>query len=414
MLSDLLRNPELAAGLIGPQIDVVREPHRILAATAASGMRYDGTDTSEWQDPDPDFGAIGGDMFVCRLCDGRTFDSTFVRNWQRAQSLPCRWKGWYALPDPRLGWQAQHDLIVEFYGRAGVAWGAPGHFFSIDDEPTTYHDQFVGSEMISLRQSLLDTFVRLQELHYVGLYNGNLGFCTNQGWPCWAPWPTGNGAMPSWTPPLVSWQWGVAGPGEVPGYARASVDVDMTMDAAALDAIAGIGTEVADMTPDESAQLAQLSAENHFLFSVFHDDGGRWGQLWTAALQIARVLQLGERLNANHFIGPEDVDLPLPNLLRDTHAAPRLAADREAAAVAARSAIAGDVAKIAAAGPGGPADYAALAKALVDELARRGRATTAVTATSTPVDTGTPAAPPAADGDDPVSRAKAAYDAAHA
>jgi len=204
-------------------------------------MRYDGVDWSEWQDPDPAWGSMSDHIMVCcRLCDGTHYDSRFADSWQAIQDLPARYKGFYVLPDPRLGAQQQFDYVASYYDRAGVPFGAPGHFISIDDEPTTIHGQFGGQAMRDLRSLLLAHFGRPDELHYVGAYNDNCGFCIDEGWPWWVPWPTSNGPLPSWTADITGWQWGVAGPGEVSGFGQASVDVNMVLRTDVFDVVAGL------------------------------------------------------------------------------------------------------------------------------------------------------------------------------
>lgn len=250
MLADLVRLPDtpqrtrLLLDLIGPG-----QP----AATrlAALAMRYDGWDSSTWQAPNPQWPDAGNFQMICtRVCDGQVFDDQFVANWQRMQAAPARWKGIYILPDPRLGWARQLELAVDFYNRAGVPFGAPGHFVSIDDEPTLYHGQMVDNDMRSLRSGLLDHFHVPNELHYVGAYNGNRGFCVDEGWPWWVPWPVGNGDLPSWCAGITAWQWGVAAPGEVPGFPNSNVDVNMIQRADVMDAVAAGDDGMSDTDKD--------------------------------------------------------------------------------------------------------------------------------------------------------------------
>lgn len=227
---------------------------------AATSFRYDLTDHAEFQRPDPQWTPPPGLRgMVVRCTDGTYREPVFATHFRTMDALLQQGKldycMWYVLPSPNVSNQQMIDAIAGQMRDSGVAWGRPGHGWSIDDEPTPFHGQVTdkpgSTRMTDLRNALQDIYQR-EELHYVGLYNGNYGFISNQGWKLWAPWPTGNGALPPWTTNLVMQQWGVAGPGEVPGFPNAPVDVDHIWDQATLDALTG-------RTPKEEDFLSALS-----------------------------------------------------------------------------------------------------------------------------------------------------------
>jgi hypothetical protein len=191
-----------------------------------------------------------------------------------------------------------------------VAWGRKGHGISIDDEPTPYHSQLTGQRMIDLRSALTDTYQR-EELHYVGLYNGNYGFISDHGWQLWGPWPLSNGNMPSWTTNLVMQQWGVADAGDAPGFPNRPVDVNHIFDVATLNRLTGRTEGEDDLTPDQAAKL-------DFLFSLFNDEnrGARWYNAAISASKtsadaapvLKRLTDVSERINRELFVTSTGAD----------------------------------------------------------------------------------------------------------
>jgi len=257
-------------------------------------MRYDGVDWSEWQDPDPYWGSMGDHIMVCcRLCDGTHYDPLFADSWQAIQTLPARYKGFYVLPDPRLGAQQQFDYVASYYERAGVPFGAPGHFVSIDDEPTLNHGQLEGQAMRDFRALLLQHFGRSEELHYVGAYNGNCGFCIDEGWPWWLPWPTSNGGLPWWTADITGWQWGVASAGEVAGFGRSSVDVNMVLRADVFDRVAGLTGAQPKLPKDDDMLMRDNTT----------------GQVFAVGVEGKRPLSTGDEFAAWQQAGHASVDV---------------------------------------------------------------------------------------------------------
>lgn len=263
-LKSLLRSTrDTAAGVMGSGDR--------LAAGLSVAQRYDGVDWSEWQDPNPEWGALRNLNWVCcRMGDGTHYDPGFAGQWSTMQAQPARYKGWYILPDPRLGVSGQLDYVRTWYARSGVTFGAAGHFYSIDDEPTPSHGQFTGQAMRDFRKGLEDIFQR-EELHYVGLYSGNYGFIRDEGWQLWAPWPASNGPLPDWTTNLVMWQWGVASAGEVAGFPNSQVDVNTLVDATIMDRLAGYKTGFLMALTD--AQQAEMYNK---INTIFWQCGNEW------------------------------------------------------------------------------------------------------------------------------------------
>lgn len=258
MLRDLLErdpSPEAVYQVFGHRD--VAEAQRVLAAQFVNPVILHGVDVSDWQQW-PTWDEIPGDFFCTRLCDGNYADQMFVSAWQWAQGRK-KWPGFYVLPDPRLGWSGQLARAQQLYARAGVTWGAPGHWWSIDDEPTSLHDQFGGQAFLDLCHAFEDWLQRPQ-LCYSGYYSPNRSSIVNNGIPWWIPWPPdANGDVPSWAYEIiVAHQWGVAGAGEVAGFPGTSVDVDQVMRTTELDRISLRAGGDDDMTPEERGWLADI------------------------------------------------------------------------------------------------------------------------------------------------------------
>jgi hypothetical protein len=282
----------------------------------ASGFRYDITDHAEFQRPDPQWKPPPGLRgMVVRCTDGVYREPSFATDFRIMDGLLEQglldYVMWYVLPNPNVSNQRMIDAIAGQMRDSGVTWGRKGHGWSIDDEPTPYHAQVTGQTMVDLRNALQDIYQR-EELHYVGLYNGNYGFIENQGWQLWAPWPTSNGALPSWTTNLVMQQWGVAAAGEVPGFPNRPVDVDHIWDVATLDRLTGrTASEEDDLTPDQAAKL-------DFLFSLFNDEnrGAKWYNAAISASKtsadaapvLKRLTDVSERINRELFVTSTGAD----------------------------------------------------------------------------------------------------------
>lgn len=256
MLRDLLQSdpsPDAVYQVFGHR-DVARA-QRVLAAQFVNPVRLDGVDVSDWQEW-PTWEEIPGDFFCTRLCDGNYADQMFVQAWQWAQGRK-KWPGFYVLPDPRLGWSGQLAKAKDLYARAGVSWGAPGHWWSIDDEPTSLHDQFGGQAFLDLSHAFEDWLQRPQ-LCYSGYYSPNRSTIVNNAIPWWIPWPPdANGDVPSWAyQTITAHQWGVAGAGEVAGFPGTSVDVDQVMRPTEMDRIT--------LTSGDDDLMGYLSQQQQF------------------------------------------------------------------------------------------------------------------------------------------------------
>lgn len=229
------------------------------------GYQVHVTDHAEFQRPDPQWApppALRG--MIIRVSDGTYREPSFATDFrimdemlQRGELDYCMW---YHLPSPNVTRQQALNGIAGQLRESGVQWGRPGHGFSIDDEPTPYHDALNGQPMVDLRNALQDIYQR-EDLHYTGAYSANYHYIPELGWPLWLPWPLVNGNMPSWTANLVMQQWGVADPGGAPGFPNRPVDVNHLFDVATLDRLTGRTEGEDDLTPEQDARLSWIEAQ---------------------------------------------------------------------------------------------------------------------------------------------------------
>lgn len=218
-------------------------------------MRNDGVDISEWQSSarSPVFADMGGyQMVALRVHDGAHVDESLASYYAQTAQLPARWKLLYSLPDPALGIDGNIATFRRHCESVGIRFPLPvGWGISWDDEGTFRvvngrivggHDRYRGSDAVGYYEALTALSGHDAILDYTHPLQENYPLLVMAGWPSWFPWPIQRDVRPSdgIIVPDVH-QWGVAGPGEQPGFPDVSVDVDQINHPAALDRVTGQG-----------------------------------------------------------------------------------------------------------------------------------------------------------------------------
>lgn len=200
-------------------------------------LNVDGFDTSEMQGS-PDFGAMQARTFhAVRVLDGGHHDPTFGARWAQLAGMDIRYLFAYLLVsdnDP----QGQVDAAVTAIVDSGVAW-RPGMGIALDVENTKWHPIASPETALFIGGALCQRFARTAPLIYSYHASWVHGWAQQNHWPLWLAWPTSDpGDLPADSVVTVH-QWGTAAPGEQPGFADDSVDVNRVFGDGMLDVICG-------------------------------------------------------------------------------------------------------------------------------------------------------------------------------